>query len=65
MYPSSLLGNPHLRFFTLFPCVRRMTMGSMTLFLEMKFLESQLLQSLSLQDVLFFFPSLPGYVYFS
>lgn len=32
-------------------------MGSMTLFLEMKCLESQLLQSLVLQDVLsFFFP---------
>lgn len=37
----------------------------MTLFLDMKFLESQLLWSLILQDDLFFFiSSLPDHVYF-
>lgn len=51
----SLLGNLHLRFCTLFPSVRRITVASMTLFLEMKFLESRLLQSVVFQDDLFFF----------
>lgn len=59
----SLLGNLHHRFCTLFPSVRRITVGSMTLFLEMKFLESRLLQSVVFQDDLFFFfLSLPMFI---
>lgn len=61
----SLLGKLHFWFFTLSPSVR-ITVGSMTLFLDIEFLESWLLQELIwLDDPFFFFPSLLDHVYFS
>lgn len=50
----SLLGKLHFWFFTLSPSVR-ITVGSMTLFLDIEFLESWLLQELIWLDDPFFF----------